>query len=242
MGWAFWPTLADIRARPSLLLRPLALRRVFFTHVWAVFGKGMDQGEKKVKAELVTPHAVGVVLEIGAGHGHTAHYLDRAKVTRYVPLEPNPRFHAHIREHAREAGFVEADGSLLILCNGAEDISGITHILGPSSVDTLLSIHSFCSVPNPKSTIRALVHDVLKPGGQLLSYEHIEGRTRSVRFAQAVLNPIWTMFFDGCNIGRPIFDWLRAADDWESSEEWGVEELDPDTLFDRRAGRFVRRT
>ncbi|KZV79729.1 hypothetical protein EXIGLDRAFT_734406 [Exidia glandulosa HHB12029] len=57
-----------------------------------------------------------------------------------------------------------------------------------------------------------------------------------------MLNPIWTMFFDGCNIGRPIFGWLRAADDWESSEEWGIEELGPETLFDRRVGRFVRRT
>ncbi|KZV78306.1 hypothetical protein EXIGLDRAFT_717173, partial [Exidia glandulosa HHB12029] len=203
IGWAFWPTLADIRARPSLLLRPLALRRAFFTHVWAIFAQHIDEGGKEIKSKLVTPHALGVVLEIGAGHGHTAHYLDISKVTRYVALEPNLGFHAHIRQHAHDAGFVEADGTLLILGTGGEDIAGIIHSLGPSSVDTLLSIHSLCSVPNPKSTIRALVHRVLKPGGQLLSYEHIEGRTRGVRFAQAMLNPIWTMFFDGCNIGRP---------------------------------------
>lgn len=108
------------------------------------------------------------------GHGHTVNYLDREKVTKYVALEPNPFMHAEIRKLAAAAGFTESAGTLLILPYGAEDTASILSALGQTkSVDTLVSILALCSVSSPQRSIKALVEQVLKPGGHLLFYEHV---------------------------------------------------------------------
>ena len=56
------------------------------------------------------------------GHGVSALYLDRTKVTKYVAVEPNVAMHDHIRRTAASAGFAEDDGSLVVLGCGIEDV------------------------------------------------------------------------------------------------------------------------
>ena len=67
--YALLPTLRDILKTPILLISPQRLSQVFFGHVWAVLGPGMDEGSKELKENLITPNAYGVVLDIGAGTG-----------------------------------------------------------------------------------------------------------------------------------------------------------------------------
>lgn len=52
-------------------------------------------------------------------------YLDRARVTTYVALEPNKLMHPLIRAKAEECGFSEAAGSFLLLPYGAEELGPI---------------------------------------------------------------------------------------------------------------------
>lgn len=242
VGWALLPTAKAVRQDPALLLHPLVLRRIFFSHVWAKMSEHLDDASRGTKTRLITAYAYGVVLDIGAGHGHTACYLDRNRVTRYLALEPNEAFHGHIRRLAEANGFLESDGSLIVLGIGAEDCGGIITALGPHAVDTIVSILSFCSVPSGKQSLSALVQRVLKPGGQLLSFEHTESPVTAVQRLQAVLNPFWGPVLDGCALGRPIFDWIRAADNWATADEWKLEgsEGEEYNLFYKRAGRFVR--
>jgi hypothetical protein len=61
------PTFLDILKRPSLLWEPVTLSQTFMAHVWVTFGPATDEGAAKTKAGLITPHARGVVLDIGAG-------------------------------------------------------------------------------------------------------------------------------------------------------------------------------
>lgn len=56
-----------IFADPSLLLRPRDIRRLVMAEAWKSFGPGIDGNSKEVKQKLITPHARGVVLDIGAG-------------------------------------------------------------------------------------------------------------------------------------------------------------------------------
>ena len=65
--FALVPTIRTIRTSPKLLLEPRAISRIFMANVWVPFGDGIDQNSKKVKEDLVTKYATGVVLEIGAG-------------------------------------------------------------------------------------------------------------------------------------------------------------------------------
>ena len=67
VSWGFWPTVQNIAQQPTLLLHPIALRQTFFSHVWAVFSKHLDEGGREEKRKLITPHAYGVCLDVGAG-------------------------------------------------------------------------------------------------------------------------------------------------------------------------------
>ncbi|KAI8976413.1 S-adenosyl-L-methionine-dependent methyltransferase [Trametes punicea] len=237
------PTLSAIFQSPSLLLHPSQISRVFMSHVWKVFGDGVDLNARPVKQSLIPGNAYGVVLDIGAGHGHTLFYLDPSKVTKYVALEPNKLMHAEIRTLAATKGFTEASGSLLILPYGAEEVSLITSALGgPRTVDTLISILTLCSIPEPERTLAALVDDVLKPGGTLLFYEHVLSHRPDVAWWQRFWTPLWRRAFDGCRLDRPTHVWIANLDQWAEREVMGKEGEEEEHLFWHRAGRFVKKS
>ena len=81
--------------------------------------------------------------------------------------------HNHIRAKANEAGFHESDGTLIILPFNAEDTQSILSSLSQEPVDTILSVLTLCSIPDPQRTISKLIRDLLKPGGQLLYFEQV---------------------------------------------------------------------
>lgn len=234
---------------PSLLLRPIALSRVFFAYVWIPFGVGANENSRADKELLITPNAYGVVLDIGAGHGHTVNYLDHNRVTKYIALEPNTHMHARLRSAANAAGFREAEGTLLILSCGAEDAETIVSAVGnggQTTVDTLISILSLCSVPSPENTVSSLVREVLKPGGQWLFYEHVLNPRSDVAWWQRFWGPVWSMAMDGCRLDRPTHLWLRnlSTDEgksvWKEMNLWAKEGQDEETLFWHQSGKLIK--
>lgn len=233
--WLF--TFKDVVKDPTLLWQ---VSRLFMAHVWEAFGPGIDQNGRTVKQTLLTPYANGTILELGAGHGHTLNYLDRAKARRYIALEPNTLMHPHIRNTANKAGYHETDGSLLILSCGAEDTGHILSAIGGAPVDTLVSILTLCTVPDPQKTIRDVVDRVLKPGGQLLYYEHVLSHRKDVAWWQRLWAPLWAMAFDGCRLDRPTHVWINDATEWKESKVWGKEGEDEENLFYHSIGRYVK--
>ncbi|KAI0667412.1 hypothetical protein C8Q78DRAFT_1071854 [Trametes maxima] len=239
---AFIPTLRAVFSSPSLLLHPHKVSRIFMAHVWKVFGNGVDENARPVKESLIPTNAYGVVLDIGAGHGHTVNYLDPSKVTRYVALEPNQLMHPEIRKVAATKGFTEAAGNLTVIPYGAEEISLIVSALGgPRSVDTLISVLTICSVPNPEHTLTTLVQETLKPGGTLLMYEHVLSDRADVAWWQRFWTPLWSGAFDGCRLDRPTHVWLEKMDVWAEQRVWGKEGEEEEHLFWHRVGRFVKK-
>ncbi|KIJ47806.1 hypothetical protein M422DRAFT_163342 [Sphaerobolus stellatus SS14] len=247
---SFMPAILAILKSPLLLFRPSALKRLMFFEVWKRYGGCADQGGTEVKKGLITPYAGGVVLDLGAGLGHTARYLDLSKVTKYIALEPNTLMHEGIRKEAAPYGFTESSGTLQLLSCGAEDTETIVSEIG-GQVDTLISILMLCSVPNPKKTIETLMDKVLKPGGQFLFYEHVANRSWEVRVWQYLWTPIWAMFFDGCALNRPTDVYIRNLTCWKAVPEvmaegdrvgtWGKEGEDLDSLFFHQVGRFIKK-
>ncbi|KAI0791413.1 hypothetical protein C8Q75DRAFT_792594 [Abortiporus biennis] len=239
---ALWPTLKALWTQPSLLFRPQLISRQFMAHVWTAFGSSVDEGGRIVKQGLITPNAQGVVLDIGAGHGHTISYLDRAKVTKYVALEPNQLMHNEIRKAANIAGFSEEAGTLIILPYGAEDTHSIISALEkPELVDTLISILTLCSIPSPEASIQGLVDQVVKPGGQFLFYEHVLSPRKDVAWWQRFWTPVWKSAFDGCRLDRPTDSMVDKMDVWSSKQLWGKEGEDEENLWWHSVGRFVKK-
>ncbi|TBU27139.1 hypothetical protein BD311DRAFT_724863 [Dichomitus squalens] len=239
---AFVPTLVAILRDPILVFRPHEVSRIFMAYVWRLFGDGVDGNARPVKEELLPANCYGVVLDIGAGHGHTALYLDHTKVTKYVALEPNVLMHPEIRITAAKKGFTEEAGTLLILPYGAEQISLIASALGGAhAVDTLVSILSLCSIPDPEQTLRRLVNDALKPGGTLLFYEHVLSPREDVARWQRFWAPVWVYIMDGCRIDRPTHVWIEKIDAWAEGSVWGKEGEPEEHLFWHRVGRYVKK-
>jgi hypothetical protein len=92
--------------------------------------------------------------------------------------------HPEIRNKANAAGFSEADGTLVLIAAGVEDLAIVRADVGQHSVDTLFSILSLCSLPakpHPADALAALCDAVLAPGGQLLFYEHVLSPLASLR-------------------------------------------------------------
>ncbi|GJE95945.1 methyltransferase domain-containing protein [Phanerochaete sordida] len=238
---ALWPTLKAILRRPSLLLHPSLISREFMSHVWVPFGAGIDENTRDVKTSLISPNAFGVVLDVGAGYGHSAKYLDHNRVTKYVALEPNTNMHPGIRRIAGEAGFSEDDGTLLIVPYGAEDIALLTSALGgPHTVNTIISFLSLCGVPDPKATMRALTDEVLAPGGEVLFFEHVLSRRPDVAWWQRVWTPVWKYAFDGCCLDRPTDIWLEELGIWQSTDVWSKEDEPEEHMWWHRGGRLVK--
>ena len=174
-------------------------------------------------------------------------------MTRYIALKPNVLMHPYIKAKANEAGFHESDGTLIILSFGAEDtqsiLSSVNQDLDSAEppVDTIILILTLCTVSDPQHTLSKLVHDILKPGGQLLYYEHVLSSRPDVAWWQCFWAPVWACMFDGCRMDRPSHIWIRdlkigdkGSDVWKEWEAWNKPGEDEESLFWHSAGRYVK--
>ena len=187
-----------------------------------------------------------------AGFGHSIQYFDRARVSRYIALEPNILMHDHIRAKANEAGFHESDGTLIILSFGAEDTQSILSSLSQEPVDTILSVLTLCSVPDPQRTISKLIRDLLVSGGQLLYFEHVLSARPDVAWWQRFWAPVWACAFDGCRMDRPSDVWIRdlkigdghggveGSDAWMEWKIYDYPNEDEENMFYHKLGKFVK--
>jgi len=235
------PTLLALWHTPALVFSPVTISRLFMAHVWNAAGNAIDEGGRDTKMNLLPGNAYGVVLDLGAGHGHTVNYLDREKVSKYIALEPNTLMHPEIRKLANAKDFTESDGSLLILSCGAEDTYSVLAAMGgPNSADTLISILSLCTIPEPERSLGGLVRYVLKPGGSLLFYEHVLSPRDDVAWWQRFWTPLQKLGFGGCRLDRPTHVWIERMGVWSAGDVWRKEGEDQESLFVHRVGKFVK--
>ncbi|PIL32581.1 hypothetical protein GSI_05284 [Ganoderma sinense ZZ0214-1] len=239
---ALVPTLIAILKNPLLIFRPYEVSHIFMGHAWTRLGDETDRDSRPVKEGLLPGNCSGVVLDVGAGRGHSTLYLDPAKVTKYVALEPNVLMHAQIRASAAKMGFTEDAGTFLILPYGAEKASLVVSALGGAhAVDTLMFMQSLCSVPDPEATLRALVDEVLRPGGTMVFYEHVLSPRADVAWWQRFWAPMWMFVMDGCRMDRPTHLWIERMDVWAEGSVWGKADEPEEFLFWHRVGRYVKK-
>lgn len=84
------------------------------------------------------------------------------------------------------------------------------HRLGfrDAAFDTILSVSTFCSVPDPVRGLREL-HRVLRPEGRLLLFEHVRSRLGPIAMMQDLLTPLSRRF--GPDLNRDTMTNLARA-------------------------------
>ena len=141
----------------------------------------------------VVPLAKGVVLEVGIGSGLNIPFYNKNNIEKIIGLDPSEELNVLAKRVADDNG-IQID----FLINGAEDID-----LPDSSVDTILITYTLCTIPNLNKSMSEMKR-VLKPGGKFIFCEHGIAPDVNIIKWQRRINPIWGIFFGGCNINRNI--------------------------------------
>ena len=111
---------------------------------------------------------------------------DTSKITKIYGVEPVVDLHASLRENIKASGLV--DVYEIVPC-GIEDVVELKkHGLVLEGVDTILSVQVLCSVPDPSEMLRRL-YALLKPGGQLIVYEHVKSTDIMSSVVQSKFSP-----------------------------------------------------
>ena len=133
--------------------------------------------------ELVAK-AHGTVLELGPGSGTQLPRYDVSKIDRIYGVEPNVDLHDALRSNVKKHGL--SDVYTIVPCV-IEDFAKLKEYgLEPETVDTVTSMQVLCSVPEPEALAKDL-YRLLKPGGQMIVYEHVKSEDFVSHFVQCLL-------------------------------------------------------
>ncbi|WP_428035366.1 class I SAM-dependent methyltransferase [Amphritea sp.] len=161
-----------------------------------VFPWLLDRVSKVVapEREQLLAQAKGVVLEVGAGTG-TSFRCYQGDVSKVIALEPDVGVMNRARNVLHYLPEAQRNRVELMIAD-AMDIP-----LVDNSVDTAVCFLVLCSVPEPDRVLNEIAR-VLKPGGQLLFFEHVLSDTEAIQRWQHRLNPFWHRCAGGCQLNR----------------------------------------
>ena len=141
----------------------------------------------------VVPLAKGVVLEVGVGSGLNIPFYNKNNIEKIIGLDPSEELNVLAKKVANDNG-IQID----FLINGAEDIA-----LSDNSVDTILITYTLCTISDVNKSMSEMKR-VLKSDGKFIFCEHGIAPDINIIKWQSRINPIWGIFFGGCNINRHI--------------------------------------
>jgi ubiquinone/menaquinone biosynthesis C-methylase UbiE len=150
--------------------------------------------------QRIVPWAQGTVLEIGVGPGVNFPHYDPMKVSKVFALEPNSGMIRRAEEQRRQT---KLDIEFL-------DLPGERIPLAESSVDTVVSTFTLCTIPGVVDAIQGIAR-VLKPGGKFIFFEHGLAPDPPVRRWQERTEPFFQWAFEGCHVTRDIPSLIREG-------------------------------
>ncbi|KAK0541484.1 hypothetical protein OC835_000133 [Tilletia horrida] len=221
---------------PLKLISPWAWRDLVLKFGFAKLLKGSDINHAKIKAPLIEM-AYGRILEVGAGSGMTIKYYNPDKVTELIAIEPFTELRPELAQAISTAGL---DKKATILTDGIDERAALaTQGVTEASFDTIVLVQVLCSVPNPKEQI-AFLTSLLKPGGQILLFEHVGSKDTITRTLQRIFRPYWLFATQCCDLVRDSGDWITAQGGWSSVQVETPAAEDSSVLFPHAVGRFVK--
>jgi ubiquinone/menaquinone biosynthesis C-methylase UbiE len=130
--------------------------------------------------------ARGTTLMVAAGTGNDFKFFPPDLFVVAVDISPKMLERAALKtsQHAGTITLYEMD-----VCNLD---------FADASFDTVITACTFCSVPRPVQGLREL-HRVLKPGGQLLMFEHVRSRIGPIGVLLDLMTPLSIRFGPALN-------------------------------------------
>jgi ubiquinone/menaquinone biosynthesis C-methylase UbiE len=174
-------------------------RHPIFARVYARISPAMDaQGALEHRRVLLAGLA-GRVLEVGAGNGlNFAHYPPA--VTEVLAVEPEP----YLRGLAQVAAG-QAPVPVRVVAGTADALA-----VADASMDATVASLVLCSVPDQARALAEL-YRVLRPGGELRFFEHVQADTAGLARIQRLADLVWPTLVGGCHTSRDTLTATTAA-------------------------------
>lgn len=157
----------------------------------------------------------GVVVEVGCGRGRLFSRYPSSGPDRLIAVEPDPASREAARAASASVG-VEVD----VVDGDAEALP-----LDDASADVVVFSEVLCSVTRPDRVL-AEARRVLRPGGELRTYEHVVAQVFPGRLAQRLVDAAgWPQLLGGCRTSRDTaaaveragFTWTALRRTWQAS-------------------------
>ncbi|XP_008567203.1 PREDICTED: methyltransferase-like protein 7A [Galeopterus variegatus] len=152
--------------------------------------------------DFVGPSGKLSLLEVGCGTG--ANFKFYPPGSRVTCIDPNPNFEKFLiksiaeNRHLQFERFVVATGENM-------------HQVADGSMDVVICTLVLCSVQNEEQILQEVLR-VLRPGGAFYFMEHVAAEHSTWNyFWQQVLQPVWYLVFDGCNLTRESWKALERV-------------------------------
>lgn len=134
----------------------------------------------------------GTILEVGSGTGtNFEHYNAKAKV---IALEPSSfmldKSKAKLPKKAQ-----------ITTCNMGIADKRLNSIIKNNSLDYVICTLVLCTIPDQNLALDKF-KQWLKPTGKLIILEHIHAQNKLSRLLYNMVNPLWRIMCEGCNINR----------------------------------------
>jgi hypothetical protein len=126
--------------------------------------------------------AHGTVLELGPATGNQLPRFNMSKITHIYGIEPNKAFEGDLLIKMKEVGI--EDKYTPIMC-AIEDLDILRKYgIQEESIDCIATIQVLCSVVDVDKTAK-LLYSLLKPGGEVLLWEHQRSHDPVTRVLQS---------------------------------------------------------
>jgi len=169
-----------------------------FARAYALLSRSEERFLADFRRELVADLS-GRVVEIGAGNGlNFSHYP--AEVAEVVAVEPEPYLR---RQAERAAG--QAPVPITVVAGVAEELP-----FAVGSFDAAVVSLVLCSVADPRRAL-AEIRRVIKVGGELRFYEHVQAQEPRLRRLQRLLDYVWPYLAGGCHTSRDTVALIESA-------------------------------
>jgi ubiquinone/menaquinone biosynthesis C-methylase UbiE len=178
----------------------MKVRHPFFARFFAWVSPAMDRAGGADHRHRLLAGLAGRVIEVGAGNGRNfAHYPP--EVTGVIAVEPE--------RYLREIALREAERAPVPI----EVVDGVVERLPAqdAAFDAAVASQMLCSVRDQLVALREM-RRVVRPGGELRFFEHVQAGTPRLRRVQSVVDAtVWPLLMGGCHTGRDTAAAIETA-------------------------------
>ncbi|KAH8591525.1 S-adenosyl-L-methionine-dependent methyltransferase [Bisporella sp. PMI_857] len=186
-----------------------------FAKLFKSIGHHFVTAEATTAVPSLVGSCYGITLELGPATGNQLPRFTPSLIKHIYGVEPNTSFMPMLSSKISET---ELNKKYTPVNCGIEDIEVLKgYGIEEGSMDCVLSVQVLCSVKDPAVAVGAM-YRLLKPGGELIFWEHHVNQDLISRFVQRIWDFAWSMAIGGCHIDRPIKDILLQAGNWEVIE------------------------